>query len=78
MSTLGLASAIAVVAAVLAAISLLPAFLGLLGHRIAWLSLPAFMRPKQAPAAACGRRGPASYAGTRSWSRSSRCCCWRR
>ena len=44
VSALGLASAIAVVAAVLAAITLLPALLGLLGHRIAWLSLPAFMR----------------------------------
>ncbi len=47
VTTLGVASAIAVVAAVLVAISLLPAFLGLLGHRIAWLSLPAFMRPKR-------------------------------
>ncbi len=47
VSALGLASAIAVVAAVLVAISLLPAFLGLLGHRIAWLSLPAFMRPER-------------------------------
>ena len=45
VSSLGLASAIAVVAAVLVSITLLPAFLGLLGHRIAWLSLPAFMRP---------------------------------
>lgn len=44
VSSLGLASAIAVVAAVLVAISLLPASLGLLGHRIAWASLPAFMR----------------------------------
>ena len=34
LSTLGLASAVAVVTAVLAAISLLPALLGLLGHRI--------------------------------------------
>lgn len=47
VSTLGLASAIAVVAAVLVAITLLPAFLGLLGHRIGWLSLPAFLRPKR-------------------------------
>ena len=44
VSALGLASAIAVVAAVIVAITLLPAFLGLLGHRIAWLSLPRFMR----------------------------------
>jgi uncharacterized membrane protein YdfJ with MMPL/SSD domain len=48
LSTLGLASAIAVVTAVLAAISLLPALLGLLGRRIEWLSLPKFMR-KQKP-----------------------------
>ncbi|MDF1604216.1 MMPL family transporter [Nocardioides sp. YIM 152315] len=47
VSTLGLASAIAVVAAVLVAITLLPAFLGLLGHRIGWLSLPAFLRPRR-------------------------------
>lgn len=47
VSTLGLASAIAVVAAVLVAITLLPAFLGLLGHRVTWLSLPAFLRPRR-------------------------------
>jgi uncharacterized membrane protein YdfJ with MMPL/SSD domain len=47
VSALGFASALAVVAAVLVAITLLPAFLGLLGHRIAWLSLPAFMRSKR-------------------------------
>jgi uncharacterized membrane protein YdfJ with MMPL/SSD domain len=40
LSTLGLASAVAVLTAVLASISLLPALLGLLGHRIAWLRLP--------------------------------------
>ena len=45
VSALGYASAMAVVAAVLVAITLLPAFLGLLGHRIGWASLPAFMRP---------------------------------
>ncbi|MFE7228112.1 MMPL family transporter [Nocardioides sp. NPDC057577] len=45
VSALGYASAMAVVAAVLVAITLLPAFLGLLGHRISWASLPAFMRP---------------------------------
>ena len=49
VSALGLASAIAVVTAVAVAVSLLPAFLGLLGHRVAWLSLPAFMRPKTKP-----------------------------
>ena len=45
VSALGLASAIGVVAAVLGAITLLPAFLGLLKHRIAWASLPAFLSP---------------------------------
>lgn len=45
VSALGLASAIAVVAAVLVAITLLPAFLGLLGHGIMRLSLPRFLRP---------------------------------
>ncbi|MFC7495290.1 MULTISPECIES: MMPL family transporter [unclassified Nocardioides] len=49
VSTLGLASAIAVVTAVLVAITFLPAFLGLLGHRIAWLSLPAFLRRRREP-----------------------------
>lgn len=59
VSALGLASALAVVAAVLVAITLLPAFLGLLGHRIAWASLPAFLRPRS------GRRRPfwARWAG---------------
>ncbi|KQW47898.1 hypothetical protein ASC77_15920 [Nocardioides sp. Root1257] len=44
VSTLGLASAIAVVAAVLVAITLLPAVLGLLGHRVNRLALPARLR----------------------------------
>ena len=48
LSTLGLASAVAVLTAVLAAITFLPAVLGLLGHRIHWLSLPAFMRRRRA------------------------------
>lgn len=46
VSTLGLASAIAVVAAVLVAITLLPAFLGLLGHRIRWLPVPSLRRKR--------------------------------
>jgi uncharacterized membrane protein YdfJ with MMPL/SSD domain len=49
LSTLGLASALAVVTAVLGAISLLPALLGLLKHRIGWLSVPAFLRGKREP-----------------------------
>ncbi|MGB0099661.1 MAG: MMPL family transporter [Nocardioides sp.] len=44
VTSLGIASAIAVVAAVAGAITLLPALLGLLGHRISWLTLPAFLR----------------------------------
>jgi len=49
VSALGMASAVAVVTAVLVAVSLLPAFLGLLGTRIHWLALPSFMRPKHLP-----------------------------
>ncbi len=45
VTALGIASAIGVVAAVLGSISLLPAFLGLLKHRIRWASLPAFLSP---------------------------------
>ena len=46
MTALGLASAIAVVTAVLGAITLLPALLGLLAHRIHWARLPAFIAPR--------------------------------
>ena len=49
VSALGLASAIGVVAAVFGAITLLPAFLGLLKHRIGWASLPAFLSPTPRP-----------------------------
>ena len=45
--SLGYASAVAVVLAVLAAVTLLPALLAILGHGVEWLHLPAFMRPKQ-------------------------------
>ena len=55
LSTLGLASALAVLTAVLAAITFLPAVLGLLGHRIHWLSLPAFMRRKPSDGGMWGR-----------------------
>ena len=44
LSTLGLASALAVLTAVLAAISFLPALLGLLGTRVNALAIPAFLR----------------------------------
>ena len=46
VSSLGYASAVAVVTAVLAAITLLPALLSLVGRHIESLALPAFMRPK--------------------------------
>jgi uncharacterized membrane protein YdfJ with MMPL/SSD domain len=55
LSTLGLASAVAVLTAVLAAITFLPAVLALLGHRIHWLSLPAFMRRKRADGGIWGK-----------------------
>ena len=55
LSTLGLASAVAVLTAVLAAITFLPAVLALLGHRIHWLSLPAFMRRKPADGGVWGK-----------------------
>ncbi|MGH3306347.1 MAG: MMPL family transporter, partial [Nocardioides sp.] len=55
LSTLGLASAVAVLTAVLPAITFLPAVLALLGHRIHWLSLPAFMRRKRADGGVWGR-----------------------
>ena len=45
VTSLGLASAIGVVTAVLGAITLLPALLGLLKHRIRWARLPAFIAP---------------------------------
>ena len=51
VSALGLASAVAVVTAVLGAITLLPALLGLLEHRIDWASLPAFLRRRTEPGA---------------------------
>jgi uncharacterized membrane protein YdfJ with MMPL/SSD domain len=47
LSTLGIASAVAVLTAVLAAITLLPASLGLLKHRISWLHLPTFGRRRK-------------------------------
>ena len=46
VATLGLASAVAVITAVLAAITLLPALLGLLGRHIEKAALPAFLRGK--------------------------------
>ena len=49
LSTLGLASALAVVTAVLGAISLLPALLGLLKHRIYWAPVPAFLHRQKEP-----------------------------
>ena len=50
VTSLGYASALAVVTAVIAAVTLLPALLALAGHRIASLRVPAFLRPKDKPA----------------------------
>ena len=47
VTSLGYASAVAVATAVLAAITLLPAILAILGPRLDSLRLPAFLRPKQ-------------------------------
>ncbi len=47
VTALGYSSAVAVVLAVLAAVTLLPALLSILGGAIDWLRLPGFMRPKQ-------------------------------
>ena len=49
VTSLGYASAFAVLTAVLAAITLLPALLALIGNRIDSLALPAFLHPKQKP-----------------------------
>jgi uncharacterized membrane protein YdfJ with MMPL/SSD domain len=49
VTALGLASAIGVIMAVLGSISLLPAFLGLIKHRIRWASLPTFISPPHVP-----------------------------
>ena len=74
---LGLASAIAVVAAVLVAVTLLPAFLGLLDHGIMRLALPRFLRPHRQHGLGMWAGGPASYVATRwssPWSRSPPWC----
>ena len=47
VTSLGYASAVAVLTAVLAAITLLPALLGVVGRRIESVRLPAFLRPKK-------------------------------
>src|SRR3954447_1160869 len=49
VTALGLASAIAVVAAVMCSITLLPALLGLLKHRVHWAAVPAFLAPRPKP-----------------------------
>src|SRR3954469_8397838 len=49
VTSLGLASAVGVLMAVLGAISLLPAFLGLIKHRIRWASMPKFIAPPHVP-----------------------------
>jgi uncharacterized membrane protein YdfJ with MMPL/SSD domain len=49
VTALGLASAIGVVMAVLGSISLLPAFLGLIKHRIRWAAVPKVLSPPHVP-----------------------------
>jgi uncharacterized membrane protein YdfJ with MMPL/SSD domain len=49
VSSLGYASAFAVITAVLAAVTLLPALLGAVGRHIDSLRIPAFLRPKPKP-----------------------------
>ena len=72
VTSLGYASAVAVVTAVLAAITLLPALLALLGHRHRLRSAcpPSCARRRSRRARAVGRLGAASSPATR-WSRSS-------
>jgi uncharacterized membrane protein YdfJ with MMPL/SSD domain len=52
VASLGYASAVAVLTAVLAAITLLPAILSLAGRHLFGARLPAFLRPQPKPAAA--------------------------
>ena len=77
VTSLGYASAVAVVTAVLAAITLLPAVLALVGHRIDKLALPAFLHPS-AEAAEEGFWG--AWARFVDTGRGARCCsrwpCW--
>jgi uncharacterized membrane protein YdfJ with MMPL/SSD domain len=56
VTALGLASAIAVVMAVLGAITLLPALLGLLAHRIHWARIPEVIAPRPVPGAGMWHR----------------------
>jgi RND superfamily putative drug exporter len=60
VASLGYASAVAVLTAVLAAITLLPAILSLAGRHLFGAKLPAFLRPRARPGAAtlwaAGRR----------------------
>jgi uncharacterized membrane protein YdfJ with MMPL/SSD domain len=49
VTSLGLASAVGVVAAVLGAVTLLPALLGLIKHRVHWAKLPKFIAPPHVP-----------------------------
>jgi uncharacterized membrane protein YdfJ with MMPL/SSD domain len=56
VTSLGIASAFGVVAAVLGAITLLPALLGLLKHRVHWAAVPAFLAPRPKPGAGMWHR----------------------
>ncbi len=82
VTALGYASAVAVLTAVLAALTLLPALLALLGHRINALRLPTWLRPPHQARRDrdVGRLGPHPHpppATSRSSRRSSRSASWR-
>ncbi|HEX5882741.1 MAG TPA: MMPL family transporter, partial [Actinomycetota bacterium] len=59
VASLGYASAVAVLTAVVAAITLLPAILSLAGGHLFGARLSAFLRPRPKPAAATVRSRPA-------------------
>jgi RND superfamily putative drug exporter len=81
IATLGLATAITIAVMVLAAVTLLPALLGLLGHRVNRLRLrrrtPDIGRPATGNAAGVGRAGvPASTVVGCCTPLPVRGCCW--
>jgi uncharacterized membrane protein YdfJ with MMPL/SSD domain len=77
VASLGYASAVAVLTAVLAAITLLPAILSLTGRHRFGAKLPAFLRPRRSRrrrrSGAAGRRSSPGTPGSAGWSPWS---CW--
>jgi uncharacterized membrane protein YdfJ with MMPL/SSD domain len=61
VSSLGYSSAVAVLTAVLGAVTLLPALLSIVGTRIHWLAVPKFLRPTPKPP------GQGRWAGWARW-----------